>query len=152
MPDEEESKVESLKDPKNVSLVSVEAYWSMAVKIRDNDECVVCGRKEEIVVRLVEGQSIRQEDGSINMNSGITLCAPCNVRYQTDDQFRKTSLRHLANILEKHRTTRLNVEVNRDLYLKFQAMCRFKKTTISSAVRAFVLDTINEIEGIHDSN
>lgn len=152
MSDKDEAQTDTLKDPKNVSLVSVEAYWSMAIKIRDADECVVCGRKEEIRARLIDGKSIRQEDGFVNMEAGMTLCAPCDIRYQTDEQFRKTALRHLANILQKHRTTRLNVEVNRDLYYKFQAMCRFKGMTISSAVRAFVLDTINEVEGIHDSN
>lgn len=134
-------------DPKPVTKVinipSPAALWSMAVKIRDGEKCVVCQSKDEISVVLLEGfAGISGDDGKINLASGATVCAGCRLRAETDEDFRSK----IHTFMDVQPSTRLNVEVDRELYSKFAAVCRLRGTSVSHAVRRILKDTLNEVE------
>ena len=117
---------------KVVNIPAPEVIWSMAVKARDSDKCIACQSSNELVVHLLDGfNGIVDEEGRLRLDAGATLCAKCNLRALSDQKFREK----LPEYLVYHKTTRLNVEIDRDLYSKFVAVCRFRNTTISRAVR-----------------
>jgi len=128
---------------KVVNIPAPEVIWSMAVKSRDGDKCVVCESTEELTVRLLDGfDGIADKEGRLRLDAGATLCARCNLKATADADFRAK----LPSYLVYHKTTRLNVEIDRDLYAKFQAVCRYRGTTVSRAVREFVAEQMSEVE------
>lgn len=130
---------------------SLESLWSLAVKNRDNDQCVMCGSSVEIVSRLV-GESITDEEGRVDLDTGITLCTACNIKYDKDLKFRTRALVHRDNLRAMNKMTRLNVEINRDLYIKFQALCRYRKTNLSRMIRSMITNQVEEAENHGNQN
>jgi hypothetical protein len=130
---------------------SIEALWSLAVKVRDNEQCVVCGSSDEILSRLV-GEEITDEDGRVDLDTGITLCTSCNIKYERDGKFKDRALVHRDNLRAMNKMTRLNVEINRDLYLKFQALCRYRKTNLSRMIRSIITNQVEEAESHGSQN
>lgn len=129
-------------EPRIVNLPAPEILWSMAIKARDDDHCIVCEATDELTAKLIEGRSIADEEGRLNLDSGLTLCARCNILYDNDQTFREKA----PSYLKPRKTTRLNVEVDKDLYSKFMAVCRYRGTSISRAVREHIMQQISEVE------
>ncbi len=128
---------------KVVNIPSPAAFWSMSVKVRDSDQCVVCQSKDELSVQLLDGfAGISTDDGRINLDAGATLCAACKLKAVTDHEF----LLSVPSYMDYHPTTRMNFEVPRDLYAKFVAVCRLRGTSISRALRGLVNEQLDEVE------
>ena len=130
---------------------SLEALWSLAVKQRDSDQCVVCGNSDEILSRLLSDE-ITDEEGRVNLDTGITLCTACNIKFDRDEKFRDLAITHRDNLRAMNKMTRLNVEINRDLYLKCQAICRYRKTSLSRAIRGIITNQVEEAENHGSQN
>lgn len=145
---DEPKKIPETVPAKVVNIPAPEVIWSMAVKSRDGDRCVACESTDELAVRLMDGfTKIVDEEGRLRLDAGVTLCAKCNLKASTDEEFRAK----LPEYLVYHKTTRLNVEIDRDLYSKFVAVCRYRGTTISRAVREFVSAQMSEVEDVEPS-
>lgn len=140
MPRRSKSEVE---EPRVVNLLEPAVLWATAVKVRDNDRCVVCGSKDEIAAILLPGaKSISTEDGRVNLDAGATLCAKCRIEAEMDPAFRKSVRGHIV----PQPMTRLNCEIDRILYSKFAAVCRIRGMSISRAIRSFIQEQMDEVE------
>lgn len=100
--------------------------WSRLVKERDFHRCVVCGRQDELVACRAN------HDVGLTLENGVTLCAECmtnggEVRYSSQ-------------------STRLNLEVDRSLYLLFREKCRSRKASISAVVRSLMVEFLERRE------
>lgn len=126
-----------------VNILEPAVLWALAVKVRDNDRCAVCESKDEAATVLIPGfDSISTEDGRLNLDSGITLCAKCRVLADTDPKFRNS----LKDCVKPQPMMRLNCEIDRTLYSKFSALCRIRGMSISRAIRSFIQEQIDEVE------
>lgn len=108
--------------------------WSRLVKERDFHRCVMCGGQAELVAKHV----IPPERGGKNtLSNGVTLCAE-----------------HLHNGLgaevlghRKPSTSRLNLEIDRTLYLEFRELCKSQGGTVSEKVRTLIGNYLREERG-----
>lgn len=99
--------------------------WSRVVKERDFNRCVMCGSQMEIMAKHV----ISLDRGGVNtLANGVTLCAE---HYHNG----------LGRDLLEHRKpcyTRLNLQVDRTLYLEFRETCKLEGKTVSEKVRSLI--------------
>jgi len=101
--------------------------WSRLVKERDHGRCVACGEQDELVAKYI----VPPERGGKNtLENGATLCAKCanNGGVTVDAATRNVE------------TMRLNLEVNRTLYLNFRELCKQGGSSVSDAVRVMIAD------------
>jgi len=108
--------------------------WSRLVKERDFGRCVMCGEQEELMARHV----IPLERGGRNtLANGVTLCA-------------EHYLHGMGPEIMGHRkpcTTRLNLEIDRTLYLEFRELCKLSGGTVSEKVRTLIGNHLREERG-----
>lgn len=99
------------------------ATWSRLVKERDFGRCTVCGGTEELMVKHL----VPPERGGHNtLRNGVTMCVECYHKGPLPDQEREV------------RTTRLNLEVDRGVYLDFREVCKANGRTVSDVVRTLI--------------
>lgn len=129
--------------PKIVNLPAPEILWSLAVKARDG-KCIACDSPDELVAFLLDGKGIVGADGRLELDHGVTLCSRCNIRASRDEKFRES----LPSRLLPEKTARMNIEIGGKLYAKFQAMCRYRETTVSRAVRELINNYVEAAEDV----
>lgn len=99
--------------------------WSRLVKERDFHQCLLCGSRDELQAKRVgEGYTL---------DSGVTLCAKCADAATCDD---------LEAVARDTGTTRLNLDMNRSLYLDFREACRVQGVSVSEAVRRLIIESM----------
>jgi len=130
-------------EPKIVNLPAPEVIWSLAVKARD-EKCVCCDSKDELVAYLFDGRGIVSKDGTLDLSSGVALCARCNLRAGKDAKFREG----LPGMLKPIKAARLNIEIDGSLHARFQAVCRYRGTTVSRAVRELITAHMEVVEDV----
>lgn len=129
--------------PKIINLPAPEILWSLAVKARDG-QCIVCDSQDELVAFLFDGKGIVGEDGTLDLSHGLTLCARCNLKASKDPKFRET----LPAMLKPVKTVRMNIEIDGNLYAKFQAACKYRGTSVSKGVRQLINEQMETIEDV----
>jgi hypothetical protein len=129
--------------PKIVNLPAPEVLWSLAVKARDG-KCIACDSPDELVAVLLDGKGIVGEQGTLDLGGGVTLCARCHLKASKDEKFRAG----LPAMLKPIKAARLNIEIDGNLYAKFQAVCRFRSTTVSRAVRELITAHMEAVEDV----
>lgn len=116
-------------EPAKVEIEYQPVVWSRLVKERDFGKCVVCGREDELVACMVLSES---QGGKRTLENGVTLCVECSTSGKA--------------VLFSPSTTRLNLEVDRSLYLSFREKCRDDGVSISAAVRALIVEYLERSE------
>lgn len=108
--------------------------WSRLVKERDFHRCVMCGSQDELMAKHV----IPPERGGRNtLSNGVTLCAE---HYHHD--LEQDVLNH-----RKSSTARLNLEIDRTVYLEFRELCKLRGGTVSEKVRTLIGNYLREERG-----
>ncbi len=103
--------------------------WSRLVKERDQRQCIECGEQDELVAKHI----VPPEQGGKNtLENGATLCAKC----VTNGGVTVGADRDVG-------TMRLNLEVDRTLYLNFREACKQKGSSVSELVRIMMADYLS---------
>jgi len=102
--------------------------WSKLVKERDQEKCIECGEQDELVAKHV----VPPEQGGKNtLQNGVTFCADC----ASNGGITIGADRDVG-------TMRLNLEVDRTLYLNFREACKQEGSSVSKTVRRMMVDLL----------
>ena len=90
--------------------------WRKFVLERDNNECQLCGCKENLHIHHIK-RYVDKEDLQTDINNGITLCSKCHEKtYNREEKYEKLFLRIILNkILMNFNIENINDIIYKDI-------------------------------------
>jgi hypothetical protein len=75
---------------KNIKVKTLDRYWSIAVKTRDNWKCVYCGNNKRDELEAHHIRARKHSEVKFDLDDGITLCKPykgCSGHYKAHHSY-----------------------------------------------------------------
>jgi hypothetical protein len=75
---------------KNIKVKTLDRYWAIAVKTRDNWKCVYCGNNKRDELEAHHIRARKHSEVKFDLDDGVTLCKPykgCSGHYKAHHSY-----------------------------------------------------------------